>query len=378
MSKKIGLVDADLLNRGTRHPNLALMKMSGFYKEQGAEVELLIKREDLDRLEEFDEVKISKVFKQSKFPKEILELPNVEYGGTGFFDDGGESMPDEIEHHMPDYELYLPYVNGKIEGGQKRSKFTDYLDFSIGYTTRGCFRKCSFCVNKRYDKVFKHSPIEEFLDPNRKYIYLWDDNFLGSSDWKEILQTLQDTGKRFQFRQGLDIRLMTTEKAKMLAKSKYKGEYIFAFDHIRDRELISKKLNLWYREIDKVTNKNTKLYVLVGYESQDVQDIINAFERVKVLMEFGALPYIMKHEYYKKSKYKGIYTQLARWCNQPNIFKKKSFRELCELDQTYIKTEGFVCSSMRSLQEFEKDYPEVAAKYFDMKFVDMFNPERRK
>lgn len=32
---KIGIIDADLLDNGTRHPNLALMKLSGFYKEKG-------------------------------------------------------------------------------------------------------------------------------------------------------------------------------------------------------------------------------------------------------------------------------------------------------------------------------------------------------
>ena len=29
MSKEIGIIDADLLDNGTRHPNLALMKISG-------------------------------------------------------------------------------------------------------------------------------------------------------------------------------------------------------------------------------------------------------------------------------------------------------------------------------------------------------------
>lgn len=31
---KIGLVDADLLDGGTRHPNLALLKIAGFFKRQ--------------------------------------------------------------------------------------------------------------------------------------------------------------------------------------------------------------------------------------------------------------------------------------------------------------------------------------------------------
>lgn len=34
----IGIIDADLLDNGTRHPNLALMKISGFNKYQGHNV----------------------------------------------------------------------------------------------------------------------------------------------------------------------------------------------------------------------------------------------------------------------------------------------------------------------------------------------------
>ena len=35
---KIGIIDADVLDNGTRHPNLACLKMSGYYKEQGHDV----------------------------------------------------------------------------------------------------------------------------------------------------------------------------------------------------------------------------------------------------------------------------------------------------------------------------------------------------
>ena len=32
---KIGLVDADLLCNGTRHPNLALLKIAGYFRDNG-------------------------------------------------------------------------------------------------------------------------------------------------------------------------------------------------------------------------------------------------------------------------------------------------------------------------------------------------------
>ena len=45
---KIGIIDADLLDNGTRHPNLACEKISGFHKEQGHDVFLITDYNDID------------------------------------------------------------------------------------------------------------------------------------------------------------------------------------------------------------------------------------------------------------------------------------------------------------------------------------------
>lgn len=140
------------------------MKLSGYYKELGVEVELKTDYEDLTA---YNKVFISKVFTDTPIDDGILKLPNVEYGGTGFFYDKAPKLPDEVEHYMPDYHLYDEWVNEQIASGKKRNDFKEYLDYSIGFITRGCFRKCSFCVNQKYDRVFEHSPLEEFYDSSR-------------------------------------------------------------------------------------------------------------------------------------------------------------------------------------------------------------------
>ena len=132
---------------------------------------------------------------------------------------------------------------------------------------------------------------------------------------------------------------MTEEKAKLLSQVKYHGDYIFAFDHYRMDDPVEKKqveqtlkgLALWRDHC----NKSTKLYVLVAYDSQDEKDIEGTFFRIKKLMEFGCLPYIMRYEKYQDSKYRDLYTQLARWCNQPSFFKKMSFRQFCVRNEEY-------------------------------------------
>lgn len=359
---KIGILDADLMDHGTRHPNLALMKISGYYKEQGHEVEL-IHRSYMDAYE-YDEIYISKVFTFSDIPDWLVALPNVHIGGTGFFPDGGPNLPDEIEHHKPDYDLYTEFVEEQIAAGKSRTHFADYLDYSIGFTTRGCFRKCSFCVNKKYDHAFRHSKVTEFYDENKPYIYLWDDNILAYPKWEEVMDELEATGKPFQFRQGVDLRLMTDRKAYRFTHTKYHGDFIFAFDHLEDTELIIEKVQLWKRYSSRVC----KMYVISGYDSQDEKDIEGVFFRIATLMKYGSLPYIMRYEKYKESPYKGMYIELARWCNQPNFFKKKSFREFCIANQAYKKNQETNCAAYQTMIDFEEKFPEIAAKYFDLRF----------
>ena len=363
---KIAVIDADLIGRNKhRFPNLACMKISSYHKKLGDEVTLEL---SYDNLEDYDKVYISKVFTDTPIPEGIEKLTWVECGGTGFFFDKAPNLPYDIEHSFPDYHLYDSFIESKFiydeESGKilNRSEFKEYLDYSIGFITRGCFRKCGFCVNKKYDRVFKHSPLEEFYDPNRKKICLLDDNFLGHADWKAGLEELIATGKPFKFKQGLDERLLTPEKCELLFNSKYDSDITFAFDKIEDYRLIEKKLQM----IRQYTERQIVFYVLCGYDDNEKydedfwkQDLINTFERIELLGRYRALPYIMRFNKYHESPYRGIYITLARWCNQFSFFKKKSFYEYCIVGGK---------SSIRYFEKLERDYPEIAERYCYKKY----------
>lgn len=76
---RIAIIDADLIGRKKhRFPNLACMKLSGYYKGLGNKVEL---KADYENLDTYDKVFISKVFTDTKVDDYILLLPNVEWGG---------------------------------------------------------------------------------------------------------------------------------------------------------------------------------------------------------------------------------------------------------------------------------------------------------
>jgi len=421
----IGIVDADIIGRSNhRFPNLACMKISGYHKGKSNNTTLIYDYKDLYTNEniwteyqeaivnyakkqteetnkiliekmmvcfkkesfKYDKIFISKVFTDTEIDEDFLNLDFdlVEYGGTGFFYDKAEPLPDKIEHHMPDYHLYDKWVEEKIDNKIKkeelkknrklkvkevkkiRSEFEYYLEYSIGFTTRGCFRQCGFCVNKNQKKVELHSPIEEFLDKDRKYICLLDDNILGYGQWEEVINSLIETNKPFQYKQGMDIRIMTEKKAKKLSEVKYRGDYIFAFDNIKDKAEIEEKLKLWR----KYCSKTTKLYVFCGFDRNDrwddefwTQDIQDIFERVRILMKHGCLPYIMRFNKYEESPHRGIYINFARWCNQPNFFKKKSFREFCIAN-------GSNSSCYNYMDSFENKHLGIAEKYYDLKYAD--------
>lgn len=360
----VALIDADLLDNGTRHPNLALLKLSGWHKSQGDNVRLILNYDELEPdlfrngADQYEHIAVSKVFTKTKIPKTLQNLIDngkATCGGTGFFETDGPRLPDEIEHHMPDYHLYDEYIAYHPQG-----RWDDYKNASIGFTTRGCFRRCPFCVNRNYKKVERHSKVAEFLDPSRPLIYLWDDNFLAANEhvFNEVMDELQATNKRFQFRQGLDVRLMTPKKAARLATSKYHGDYIFAFDHIDapTEKATMKGLHTWREH----SSKNTKVYVLCGYESQDEQDIFSIFKRIELLSSVNCVPYITRHENYNKSPFRKLIIQIARWCNQQAIFKKKTFMQFCEMPNND--------SALKAVKPFIQQFPAFSEKYFNRNY----------
>ena len=363
---RVAVIDADLIGRKRhRFPNLACMKISGYHKAQGDSVSL---RLTYDGLDAFDRVYISRVFTDTPVPEDVLHLENVCYGGTGFYYDKAPRLPDAIEHQMPDYHLYDAWVQEQLERGGKTREFSYYTDYSIGFLTRGCFRKCEFCVNKNYDRVSEHSPLAEFYDPTRPKICLLDDNFFGSPHWKELLLELQEVGKPFRFKQGLDERLLTDEKCRMLFSSRYDGDFIFAFDNVADAALIESKIHL----ARKYTSAILRFYCCTGFDRNGKwddafwkQDIFDLLLRIQILMRNRCLPYVMRHERYKDSPWRGVYISIARWCNQPGFYKKNSLREFADIN-------GKSSACYRYLDEFEQHFPEVSP-YFDMKFEDKTN-----
>ena len=407
---KIGLVDADLLCNGTRHPNLVLMKLAGFLYDNGIDFHLIIDQDE--DITPYKLVYISRVFTYTQMPifyKNATPAQKKKFriGGTGFYANelnvnryrikrnedmnrleldkflnqypnhrgGSRSHGIDLSRQMPYYHLYDEYVDIKEAEGFERKKYKDYQKYSIGFLTRGCIRHCPFCINRLENNVFPYSNLEWFLDEERDakgrllrpFIYLWDDNFLAADPtvWRPRLQQLIDSGRPFQFRQGLDERMLAEspygeEMAEMLSHARYHGDYIFAFDNWKDRQLIERALKIWKHYNPK---KGTKFYLFCGFKQQTdnrelfYRDIWEIFQRIKVLMSYGCVGYLMRHEDYKRAPIPNLYIQIARWCNQQAFYKKMSFWEYTYRNQTYWEqTAGFeVLKEIKSFEEYQQD-----------------------
>lgn len=398
--QKVGLVDADLLCNGTRHPNLVLLKIAGYLWDNNIPFELII--DPNADIKQYAHIFMSRVFTFTEEPAFYLKASAAErkkfhIGGTGYYanekniqkfrelrDKDMEQLPKDeylltltCKHtgknginmavQMPYYHLYDEFVQNQIDAGFKRDKYKDYLDYSIGFLTRKCYRHCPFCVNKLEKGVEPYSKLEWFHDKTRPYVYFWDDNFLAApyNVWKPMLQHLIDNKISFQFRQGLDERQLAEsphgeEMAEMLSHAKYHGDFIYAFDNWRDRDLIERALRIWKRHCP---NKGTKFYLFTGFMQKPdgfdkfYRDIWELFQRIRVLMQYGCVGYVMRHEDYHKAPIENLYVQVARWCNQQAFYKKMSFWEYAYRNQTFWEEQaGFnVPQKIKSFADFEHD-----------------------
>lgn len=337
----IGIIDADLeQSRIFNYPNLALMKLAGYHLNNGDTVELIGYKDATGMFRDsFDKIYLSKVFTKPELNPIILNDKKIIKGGTGIYFDKAPNLDNKIEHSMPYYDLYKPMYK-RINP----TKLKYFTDFSIGFYTKGCIRQCSFCVNKNSKAVLKHHNLCDFVDNDRPALMLWDDNIVAYKQFREAIAELNDYGKPFVFKQGMDFRLLNEEKMKLLFNSNYystngnKGTRVFhfAFDNIKDYDLMQRKLKLHYEKVKKYSYK-TFFYVLDGYDFNNKYDnsffkneAINLIARIKLLFKYNAYPYIMEHENLYLNPNSEALKQLRRLCNTPMLITNKTLRQAAE------------------------------------------------
>lgn len=201
---KVSLVDVD----GTGFPNFALMKLSAWHKACGDTVDWYS-----PMFSHPDRIYASKIFTFSPdYEDYYAGDPEPMRGGTGY--DATVKLPDEIDGMTPDYSIY-PSV-----------------DYAIGFLSRGCIRKCPWCVVPRKEGEIRQYASLETVSCGRKNVVLMDNNFL-ANDPAFIRQQVEISlhmNLLLDFNQGLDARLVNEENARMLCRVKWMNYIRFSCD----------------------------------------------------------------------------------------------------------------------------------------------------
>ncbi len=298
-NKKVLLIDGD-----STIPNLALMQMATWFKKSNTVdflklgVSYYPHRQNKVRqvdTRDHDLTLCSVIFNGTK---KCIDGKDIIFGGTGH--DLTTTTPEFVKNCTPDYSLY---PENKI---------------SYGFLSRGCSRKCTFCVvPQKEGKTRIAQTIDEVVQ--HKKVKFLDNNILSLPDHEVLLAELGRRKIKCQFMQGLDLRLLTERNAELLKNLNYFGDYIFAFDNWKYRNAMVRKIEL----MNWVKPWKLKFYVYVDPE----MDLLDHLKRIDWLLEHQCLPYVMRDQTCWSSENKDFFTDLAAWCNQPNLIKTLTFPE---------------------------------------------------
>ncbi|GAI91073.1 unnamed protein product, partial [marine sediment metagenome] len=184
----------------------------------------------------------------------------------------------EVEHIMPDYDLYPG------------------LDCSMGFTSRGCIRRCPWCIVPEKEGGIKPwARIYEFWDRRHQRIMLFDNNLLASPNWRQTMGDLIAEDLKVDFNQGLDIRLVNEENVGYLKRVKAmqfrfgkrgRKTLRFAFDDIAYEGAVRSGIELL---LDAgINSRKLSFYVLHGFGDDNT-----AVERINILRSYNVDIYPM-------------------------------------------------------------------------------------
>lgn len=270
-----------LLARDSKMPNIALMQASTYHKSKGDDVDWynpLMDWHDTELLYE------SQLF---DFTEPFAYYPDCKIlkGGTGI--DIKKRLPKEIESIKTlDYRLYPD------------------CDYSMQFYSRGCIRKCPFCVAREKEGYIQNvEPYE--LNPKGKHLEILDNNFFANPEWREAVKDILATKQKVNLH-GVDVRIMDQEQAEALNQMKHKGQIHIAWDiPTMDLEPKLKEITKWIKPY------KIMCYVLIGYDSTPEQDL----HRVETLRSLKIDPFVMPFD--KSGEYQ---RRFARWVNMKAVF----------------------------------------------------------
>ena len=296
---RILLIEPDYYSK---YPPLGILKLASLHRTYGDNIQYV--RGISSEVDEPHTVEITSLFTYSWKPvHQAIDFyhslfPNAEIKVGGIY---ATLMPKNIRNEFPFAKVHLG-LHPKAEGLLPSydilkwvDKWKDW-DRSIVFTSRGCIRKCQFCVVPRVEGGMRDEKpsIQDLMHPNHKKVTIWDNNFLASPYAKPMLKEIIDHGIEADFNQGLDARLMDEETAGLLADVKSKTIHM-AYDWPWEGPYIKKAITLLGDAGYK--KKNLIFYMLHNFwddQHKKGDTPADFLLRLKNLMEWGASVYPMR------------------------------------------------------------------------------------
>lgn len=253
--KKIALIDNEMFTmKNKMFPNLALMKISTFYKEKGYEVEWF----DLAEQHNYESIFLSKIFTYTEVAPIVKHIDKNKLisGGTGI--DESTKLLYEIEQCKADYSIYN-------------------VDYAIGFLTRGCNNACNWCIVPRKEgNVHLANSINDIVRTDTQKVLLLDNNILQYEYHLDVLNDIIDSNFKIDFNQGMDIRRINNDNAKLLSRIKWIKYIRFSCDSVSQVEYFAKNLKILMNY--GIAESRFFIYLLV-------KDISDAEKRVQFFRE---------------------------------------------------------------------------------------------
>jgi hypothetical protein len=303
MDKKILLVEPAYRNK---YPPLGLMKISTYHKNRGDKVffikgKLSKKNNEQYLKTNWDFIYITTLFTfYWNITLDTIKHYKRLFGKTSKIMIGGimaSLMQDEIDREvgikphfgiLPEVDMLKPDYNLLNE-----FNYMPEWDASIGFMTRGCPNKCEFCAVNKLEAdcdINEYVSLKHILDSRKKDLLLLDNNVLASKNFSQIIEEIMKFGflknakfngrKRYvDFNQGVDARLLTEEKMKLLSKIGIRPLRI-AFDNIRIRDLYINRILL----AKKYEIKHLSNFILFNFNDSP-RDF---YERLRINVELNS------------------------------------------------------------------------------------------
>ena len=279
-------MDIGLYNLEPKINNSAMMQVSQYYKNRGDTVW------EYHPLFNYDKIYAFSLF---DFTDKSFVTDDMITGGTGF--DIKSKLPPEIEDCDLDYSIF------------------PNCDYSIIWFSRGCFRKCPFCVVPEKEGYI-HPVVPKNLNPNGKYIKVMDNNFFANPLWEGAVEQLLEWNQPVDI-QGFDIRIFDEEQAEALNSLKHEKRIKFAWDN--PRQNIDDKIELL---LEDVSPYKVMCYILIGYWSTEEEDLMRVYH---LQDNYNIDAFIAPYD-----KFDDYQLNFARWVNNKKLFRTRTWEEYCD------------------------------------------------